>query len=137
MENEGKEGTMNRTDKWPFPEEEWVMPKYPVPRDLVEEYSAACQIVSQYEELRSLGTVDPEKAAWAGQELATKELIERVTVLTAALKSSWDEEEPDEVLILYALRLGHDRSREWYAENDPQSLVDSINTSNRCNPGAK
>jgi hypothetical protein len=29
-----------------------VMQKCPIPSDLVGEYSAACQIVSQYEELR-------------------------------------------------------------------------------------
>ena len=43
-----------------------MMPSYPIPKDLVAEYSAACQIVSQYEELCALAPVDPEKAAWAG-----------------------------------------------------------------------
>jgi hypothetical protein len=63
-----------------------TMPSYPIPKDLVAEYSAACQIVSQYEELRALGPVDPDKAAWAGQELETKTLIERITQLVYDLE---------------------------------------------------
>ena len=73
-----------------------VMQKCSIPSDLVGEYSAACQIVSQYEELRSMGLVDPDKASWAGQELYTKTLIERIALLTAALKSAWEEDEHPE-----------------------------------------
>ena len=81
------------------------MPSYPIPKDLVAEYSAACQIVSLYEELRARGPVDPDKAAWAGQELETKNLIERIVILTAALKSAWECEDPDEALIYTALAI--------------------------------
>jgi hypothetical protein len=66
------------------------MPSYPIPKDLVAEYSAACQIVSQYEELRALGPVDPDKAAWAGQELETKTLIERIAILESAVSDEED-----------------------------------------------
>jgi hypothetical protein len=45
-----------------------------------------------------------------GPEL--KRLIRRITVLTAALKSAWEEEEPDEPLIMYALQLDPDKEQE-------------------------
>ena len=71
------------------------MPSYPIPKDLVAEYSAACQIVSQYEELCALGPVDPDKAAWAGQELETKTLIERIAILESAVSDDeWDTANP-------------------------------------------
>jgi hypothetical protein len=54
-----------------------------------------------------MGPVDPDKASWAGQELYTKTLIERIALLTAALKSAWEEDEAlDEDLILHALQIG-------------------------------
>ena len=49
--------------------------------------------------------MDPDKAAWAGQELETKNLIERIVILTAALKSAWECEDPDEALIYTALAI--------------------------------
>ena len=102
------------------------MPSYPIPKDLVAEYSAACQIVSQYEELRALGPVDPDKAAWAGQELETKTLIERIAILTAALKSAWECEEPDEGLIFAALFM-EDAKMDWRTGQTVQTVADYIN----------
>ena len=71
------------------------MSNYSIPKDLVAEYSAACQIVSLYEELRAHGPVDPDKLAWAGQELETKTLIERIAILESAVSDEeWDAANP-------------------------------------------
>ena len=46
-------------------------------------------------------------------------------------RAEWLEEHGD--YLLEERREG-ERDRDWYEEHDPQSLVDSINTANCCNP---
>lgn len=57
-----------------------------VPEELRSEYEDACNIVRQYEELRSFGDCIPaDKSAWAGEMLFVKSLIERIATLTSEL----------------------------------------------------